>query len=138
MTSDNFIKYKKELLSNPPGDYETNFIKNYDISKKFNQKIENFNEPINYDIQNYDFDEEEFLYQEAIKDSQRTFTDEQNKNPNKINDENESKKNIKYLSDPIIQNALEFGFNLNDAIEALKICGHNEELVMNYLCNNQK
>ena len=103
-----------------------------------NQKIENFNEPINDDIQNYDFDEEEFLYQEAIKDSQRTYTDEQNKNPNKINDENEGKSNIEYLSEPIIQNALEFGFNLNDAIEALKICGHNEELVMNYLCNNQK
>ena len=138
LTSDNFIKYKKELLSNPPGDYETNFIKNYDISKKFNQKYENINEPINYDMQNYEFDEEEFLYQEALKDSQRTFTEEQNKSPNKINDENESKKNIKYLSDPIIQNALEFGFNLNDAIEALEICGHNEELVMDYLCNNQK
>ena len=138
LTSDNFIKYKNELLSNTPGTYETDFIKNYDISKKFNQKIENFNEPINYDIQNNDFDEEEFLYQEAIKDSQRTYTDEQNKNPNKINDENEGKSNIEYLSDPIIQNALEFGFNLNDAIEALEICGHNEELVMDYLCNNQK
>ena len=89
-------------------------------------------------MQNYEFDEEEFLYQEAFKDSQRTFTEEQNKSPNKIDDENESKKNIKYLSDPIIQNALEFGFNLNDAIEALEICGHNEELVMDYLCNNQK
>jgi hypothetical protein len=138
MTSDNFIKYKRELLSTSPGAYETDFIKNYDISKKFKQKIANFNEPIDYGIQNYDFDEEEFLYQEAIKDSQRTFTDEQNKNLNKINDENESKNNVKYLSDPIIQNALEFGFNLNDAIEALEICGHNEELVMDYLCNNQK
>jgi len=140
LTSDNFIKYKRELLNTPPGTYETNFIKNYDISKKFNQKIENFNEPIDYDIENYDFDEEEFLYQEAIKDSQRTFSDEQNKikNLNKINDENESKNNVEYLSDPIIQNALEFGFNLNDAIEALEICGHNEELVMDYLCNNQK
>ena len=138
MTSDNFIKYKRELLSTSPGAYETDFIKKYDISKKFNQKIANFNEPIDYDIQNYDFDEEEFLYQEAIKDSQRIFTDEQNKNLNKINDENESKNNVKYLSDPIIQNALEFGFNLNDAIEALEICGHNEELVMDYLCNNQK
>ena len=140
LSSDNYIKYKNELLNKTPGVYETNFIKNYDVSKKFNQKIENINEPIYYDIENDGFDEEEFLYQEAIKDSQRTFIDEKNKNLNKINDhhENENKSNIEYLSDPIIQNALEFGFNLNDAIEALEVCGHNEELVMDYLCNNQK
>lgn len=138
INSENFLKYKQELLSSPPGNYETNFIKNYDISKKFYQKIDNFNEPIKYDIQLDDnLDEEDFIYQEAIEDSKRTFANEKNKSSNDYN-ENEQKSNIEYLSEPIIQNALEFGFNLNEAIEAFEICGRNEELVMDYLCNNQK
>ena len=133
-----FPLYKRELLnSNSPGIYETKFIKNYDISKKFNQKYENFNEPIQFNNQNNICNEDDFLYQDAIENSKIDFN-EKNKEENKKENNCEGmKSNEEYLSNPIIQNALEFGFNLNDAIEALEVCGNNEELVMDYLCNNQ-
>ena len=123
--------YKKELLSSPPGIYETKFIKNYDISQKFGEKIENINEPIKYDEKENSFDENDFLYQDAIENSK-----------NDVNnlDKNEDKKNKKeeeYLSNPMIKNILELGFNLKDIIEALEVCGNNKELAINYLCNNQ-
>ena len=131
-----FPLYKSALLtSSPPGVYETNFIKNYDITKKFNEKYDNFNEPIEYNIKDYDYDEEDFLYNEVIEKSKNDcgkIEKEENLNEIKFND---IKSDEEYLSNPIVLNALEFGFNLEDAIEALKICGNNEEMVMNYLCN---
>ena len=127
-----FALYKRELLnSNTPGVYETKFIKNYDISKKFGEKIENINEPIKYEDDIWD--ENDLLYQNAIEESKEEF------NKMKLNeDKNISNKNNieeKYLNDPIIQSALELGFPLQDAIEAVEVCGHNQELVINYLCN---
>ena len=57
--------YKNSLLTpSPPGVYEINFIKNYDITKKFNEKYENLNEPLDFDIQNYEIDDEDFIYNE--------------------------------------------------------------------------
>ena len=53
------------------------------------------------------------------------------------NNYKEIKNDEDYLGNPLVQNALEFGFNLSDVIEAVKVCGYNEELVMNYLCNKQ-
>jgi len=61
--------YKKELLSSPPGIYETKFIKNFDNSLKFWDKIENINEPIKYDEKDNSFDENDFLYQDAVENS---------------------------------------------------------------------
>ena len=58
--------YKKELLKTFPGVYETQFIKKYDISKKFGEKMENINEPINYEFKANNFDENDFLYLETI------------------------------------------------------------------------
>ena len=129
-----FFLFKNTLLNqSPPGVYETNFIKNYDITQKLNKKYDNLNEPIDYDIENYFFDEEDLLYE----DEKGYNKIEENKNINNSNNCNDIISDEEYLCNPIIQNALEFGFNLKDAIKALKICGNNEELVMNYLCNKQ-
>ena len=56
-------------------------------------------------------------------------------NINNINNKEDNKQENEedYLNNPIIQNALEFGFDLTEAIEALKICGPNQDLVINYL-----
>ena len=128
--------YKNSLLTpSPPGVYETNFIKNYDITQKFNEKYENINEPIDFDIQNYEIDDEDFIYNEVIENSKKEYSNKQKNENLNDNNINEIKDTEEYLGNPIIQKALEFGFNLEDAIEGLKICGNNEELVMNYLCN---
>ena len=126
--------YKNSLLNyNSPGVYETKFIKEYDITIKFKEKYEqNFNEPLEYDIQNNNsFDEEDFLYEDAIQNS---INKKEKKDKNNYK---EIKNDEDYLGNPLVQNALEFGFNLSDVIEAVKVCGYNEELVMNYLCNKQ-
>ena len=139
--------YKKELLNTEPGSYETNFIKNYDISLKYSVKLDqSIYEPIEY--------EEDFLDKDAKENTKKDINiniNEKQENSNKKNEDDKSKKDDnsnkndtsyemkndeEYLNDPIIQSALEFGFNLKDAIEALKVCGNNEELVINYLCNN--
>ena len=133
-----FPLYKNALInSSPPGVYETNFIKNYDITQKFTQKYEDLNEPIDNDIQNYNFDEEDFFYEDDIEQSKNEYNNEigEDKNINNNNIMNDINNDEVYLGNPIVQNAFEFGFNLDDAIEAIKICGNNEELVMNYLCN---
>ena len=72
--------------------------------------------------------DEEFLLNEAIEDSKLI-------NLNKINNNENTKQEdeLEYLKNPIIQNAMDFGFGLTEAIEALKICGNNNELVINYL-----
>ena len=55
------------------------------------------------------------------------------------NIENENKDEVfnEYLSNPIIQSALEYGFSLNEAVEAWSICGDNQEMVLNYLLNKK-
>ena len=79
--------------------------------------------------------DEEFLLNEAIEKSQMINGNE----INKINNEENIKESLneeeeeKYLQNPIIQKTLEFGFDLTEAIEALKICGNNSDLVFNYL-----
>ena len=137
VNSSDYLLYKSALINTPPGIYETEFIKNYDISKKFVEKNEDWNEPIEYENFEHSLDEEDFLYQDAIENSKN---EEMKENMNEIKDNkyNQIKNEEEYLGNSIIQNALEFGFNLTDAIEALNICGNNEEEVMNYLCNNQK
>ena len=134
--------YKNELLNNnSPGIYETNFIKNYDVSQKLKENIENFNEQIKFDEKNDSFDENDFLYQDAIENSKNDFNGvTKDLNNNHISDDNNinrMKNDEEYLKKPIIQKALEFGFDLKAAIEAFEVCGNNEELALNYLCNNQ-
>ena len=132
-----YILYKNELLNNnKPGTYEDNFIINYDISKKYNVKIDNINEPILSEIKDHSFDEDDYLYQDAIENSKKDIN---LNNINTINEENNGlKADEEYLANPIIQSALEFGFNLKDSIVALKVCGNNQELVLNYLLNDQQ
>ncbi len=143
--------FQDELLNNnKPGIYEANFIKNFDISKKFEQKISNINEPINYEPFQNDDDlekyESDFLYQDMIENEKNEFNEldtnfnNMNLNDNKIEEnknENERNKSDDYLDNPVIKKALEFGFDLKDIIEAVEVCGNEEELVINYLCNNQ-
>ena len=134
--SEEFILFKQELINTSPGVYETNFIKNYDPNKKFNELFLNGNN-INIDeiFQDNIAKDEEFLLNEAIENSKMINSNE----INKINNEEETKKElnedeeIKYLQNPIIQKTLEFGFDLTEAIEALKICGNDSDLVLNYL-----
>ena len=133
-----FFLYKNALINtSTPGTYETKFIKDYDISKKLNINLENLNEPIQFDDQFNDFDDEDYLYQDIIENSKNEYDKDIGKNEKLDNNFNDMKNDDEYLGNPIIQKALEFGFNLNDAIEAFKVCGEDEELVMNYLCNNQ-
>ena len=122
-----FAKYKNELINTiSPGIYEDKFIKNYDITKKLNQNFENINEPIEDQFEN------DINYE--------NFDDDLYKNENPQNCDDNDYENIddEFLSNPIVINALDLGFKLNEAIEAVKICGNNEELVMNYLCNKQE
>jgi hypothetical protein len=117
--------YKKELLTTEPGIYETKFINGYDISLKYSVKLDqSINEPIQY---------EDFLEKDADENTEKNINEKQIKS-----DDNNKKDDSEYLNDPIIQSALEFGFDLKDAIEALKVCGNNKELVINYLCNDQQ
>ena len=134
--SEEFILFKQELINTSPGVYETNFIKNCDPNKKFNELFLNGNN-INIDeiFQDNIAKDEEFLLNEAIENSKMINSNE----INKINNEENAKKElnedeeIKYLQNPIIQKTLEFGFDLTEAIEALKICGNDSDLVLNYL-----
>ena len=56
---------------------------------------------------------------------------------NKENIDEIDKNEEEYLKNPIIQNALELGFDLVEAINALKICGENQDIVINYLYDSQ-
>ena len=132
--SGDFIFFKQELIKTQPGLYETQFIINFDPNTKFKDIFYNFNENnIDLDaiIQENISKEEELLINEAIEKSKNNI------NINKINNngnmKKEEEKEEDYLKNPIIQSALEFGFDLSEAIEALKICGQNDELVINYL-----
>ena len=148
--------FQNELLNNSkPGIYETKFIKEYDISKKFEQK--NIIEKIQLDIPQKDdeleINENDFLYQDMIEndindidiknlDLNDKMKNEESKNEDSKYQENknkieENKEDEEYLENPIIQKALDFGFDLKASIEALEVCGNEEELVFNYLLNNQ-
>ena len=56
---------------------------------------------------------------------------------NKENIDEIDKNEEEYLKNPIIQNALELGFDLVEAINALKICVENQDIVINYLYDSQ-
>ena len=129
--------YKKELLNNnAAGVYENKFIKNYDISKKFGEKIENINEPIKYDdFKDNNFDENNFLNPDDFENSKNNYFEKKENNKNE--NFNNQKYEEEYLNNPIIESILELGFDLKDIIEALEVCGNNKELAINYLCNNQ-
>ena len=44
-----------------------------------------------------------------------------------------------YLSNPVVQSALELGFNINEIIEAINVCGDDdEEILINYLINSKE
>lgn len=128
-----FALFKQELIQKEPGVYETEFIKNFDPNMKFNEMFFNnsfLKDNLNLDaiVQENFAKDEEFLLNEAIEDSKLI-------NLNKINNNENTKQEdeLEYLKNPIIQNAMDFGFGLTEAIEALKICGNNNELVINYL-----
>ena len=132
--------YKRELLNaNCPGVYETKFIKNYDPSKKLEEKKEDNKESLKNELNDDDiFSENDLLYQEAIEISKEEFN-QNKKNESKIglnqiqkNNKNDDKKD---LNNPIVKTALELGFSLEDAIEAVKLYENDQELAINYLCN---
>ena len=125
-----FESFKKELINSKPGIYEDEFIKKFDPSIKLKDMYENNKGNNNIDLEALFQDniskDEEFLINEAIENSKMNIN---------INNEEDLKEEDeeKYLENPIIQSTLEFGFDLAEAIEALKICGNNQELVLNYL-----
>ena len=126
-----FVLFKQELIKTEPGIYETKFISSFDPNLKFKEMFSNnffIKDNIDLDalVQENFLKDEEFLMNEAIEDS-KMF----NINNNNEDAKNESEED--YLKNPIIQGALEFGFDLSEAIEALKICGNNQDLVINYL-----
>ena len=131
--NEEFILFKQELINTSPGVYETKFINDFDPNIKFNEIFFNSNNNNNIDldaiIQDNISKDEEFLINEAIENSKNI------NNINNINNKEDNKQENEedYLNNPIIQNALEFGFDLTEAIEALKICGPNQDLVINYL-----
>ena len=127
--------FKKEILnSEKAGVYETEFIKNYDISQKLEEKVDNIKESIKPDNS---FDENDFLEEDANENSKNDFNDnKKDKDIDDLNNNNNINESDKeYLSNPITKKAIEFGFGLKLIIEALKVCGKNEELVIEYLCN---
>ena len=130
--NEEFPLFKQELIKTEPGIYEAQFITNFDPNTKFKEIFYNFKDnKIDLDaiIQDNISKDEEFLINEAIENSKLNVINNNTNNEDMKNEEDEEK----YLNNPIIQNALEFGFDLAEAIEALKICGNNEELVINYL-----
>ena len=130
--NEKFPLFKQELIKTEPGIYEAQFITNFDPNTKFKEIFYNFkdnNIDLDAIIQDNISKDEEFLINEAIENSKLNVINNNTNNEDMKNEEDEEK----YLNNPIIQNALEFGFDLAEAIEALKICGNNEELVINYL-----
>ena len=130
--NEEFPLFKQELIKTEPGIYEAQFITNFDPNTKFKEIFYNFkdnNIDLDAIIQDNISNDEEFLINEAIENSKLNVINNNTNNEDMKNEEDEEK----YLNNPIIQNALEFGFDLAEAIEALKICGNNEELVINYL-----
>ena len=126
-----FESFKKELINSKPGIYEDEFIKNFDPNIKLKDIYENNKGNNNIDLEALFQDniskDEEFLINEAIENSKMNVNNINNEEDLKIEDAE------KYLQNPVIQSTLEFGFDLAEAIEALKICGNNQELVLNYL-----
>ena len=130
--NEEFTLFKQELIKTEPGIYEAQFITNFDPNTKFKEIFYNFkdnNIDLDAIIQDNISKDEEFLINEAIENSKLNVINNNTNNEDMKNEEDEEK----YLNNPIIQNELEFGFDLNEAIEALKICGQNEDLVINYL-----
>lgn len=133
--NDEYNLYREEIIHTSPGLYENNFIKNFDPNKKFNELYGKNNINLDAIFQDNMTKDEEFLLNETIEKSQMINGNE----INKINNEENIKESLneeeeeKYLQNPIIQKTLDFGFDLTEAIEALKICGNNSDLVFNYL-----
>ena len=73
--------------------------------------------------------EQENILQKVINESIK----ETEKNENK----NKGLNEMDYFSNPVIQNALECGFSLEDAIMAWTIYGDNQDLVMQYLLSTK-
>jgi hypothetical protein len=121
-----FSLFKKELINNNQvGKYETEFIQNYDPNEKFlDYGGLNNNIDLDANIEYIDFNEEDF------QENNINIT-------NKENIDEIDKNEEEYLKNPIIQNALELGFDLVEAINALKICGENQDIVINYLYDSQ-
>ena len=126
-----YYLYKKELILSKPGEYENDFIQKFDPNTKFKDIFDNFNNnDIDLDacVEEYISKDEEFLINEAIENSKINMINDIN------NNEKDKQENDEvYLNNPMIQNALEFGFDLTEAIESLKICGPNLDLMLNYL-----
>ena len=94
-------------------------VKNKDFSL-FKKELINNNIDLDANIEYIDFNEEDFQ-ENNINISNKENIDEIDKNEEE------------YLKNPIIQNALELGFDLVEAINALKICGENQDIVINPL-----
>ena len=100
--------YKSQKLTSKPGIYEDNFIKNSEI--------------LSCDFGNDEFKNFKNNDDVGYVEEEKNFEEEENK----------------YLEDPIVQDIMELGFNLEDVIEGIKVCGNNKELVVNYLMNKNE
>ena len=105
-----------------------------------NKKIKSGNKD-NKEEEKKENDEKKEKKEKEEKNEKKEKKEKNEKKEEKKEDniENENKDEVlnEYLSNPIIQSALEYGFSLNEAVEAWSICGDNQEMVLNYLLNKK-
>lgn len=101
------------------------------VKKDLGDNMINGNDDINKAIIQSELEEDEKkLFETAIKMSLENTNMNNNTQTQGINKEN---TDIDYYSIPAIQQALEFGFSLNDAILAYSIYGDSPDLILQYL-----
>ena len=135
----NFIKNQQKFLDDMLGD----FILDEDQN---DENKNNYNNPYNKIILQSELEknEEEMINKviiDSLKDNNNNNNNINNNNIIEVNNKNNNKNNNNnednYYNIPAIQNALEFGFSLDEAILAYSIYGNNSDLVLQYLYSMQ-
>ena len=132
----NFIKNQQKFLDDMLGDFILEEDQN-DNNKN------NYNNPYNKIILQSELEKnEEEMINKVIIDSLKDNNNNNNINNNnnniiEVNNNNNKCDDTNYYNIPAIQNALEFGFSLDEAILAYSIYGNNPDLVLQYLYSMQ-
>ena len=152
--------YKYNMINTPPGEYENEVLK-----IKREQKLNKANEKkeieesrklfvktkdkylddmlldllLNEDGKNDKsiIEQSKLEYKKEQDDILQKVINESIKDTEKNENKNKGLNEMDYFSNPVIQNALECGFSLEDAVKAWTIYGDNQDLVMQYLLSTK-
>jgi OTU domain-containing protein 5 len=152
--------YKDNMINKPPGEYENEVlkIKKEQKSNKINEKKE-IEESRKLFVKTKDkylddmlldlllnedgkndksiIEQSKLEYKKEQDDILQKVINESIKDTEKNENKNKGLNEMDYFSNPVIQNALECGFSLEDAVMAWTIYGDNQDLVMQYLLSTK-